>query len=66
LLLGHNPGIAGFAKKLAAVPPHHDRFSDYPTGATTVMTFEIDKWDNAQFGTGTVTDFVIPRELADT
>lgn len=65
LLIGHNPGIAGFAEKLATAPPHHDRFADYPTGATTVMTFELGGWGNAQFGTGSITDFVIPRELAD-
>jgi phosphohistidine phosphatase len=63
LMLGHNPGIAGFAEQLLKTRPVHDRFFDYPTGATTVMSLETENWQNVQFGTGTVTEFVIPREL---
>ena len=63
LMLGHNPGIAGFAEQVLKTRPLHERFFDNPTGATTVMSFETEKWENVQLGTGTVTDFVIPREL---
>jgi len=63
LMLGHNPGIAEFAELLVVQPPHHERFFDYPTGATTVMDFDIDGWDSLAAGTGQVADFIIPREI---
>lgn len=65
LMIGHNPGIAEFAASLLATPPDHDRFNDYPTGATLVAVFDIDHWRDLQAGTGHVTAFVIPRELID-
>jgi len=63
LMLGHNPGIAEFAARLVATPPAHERFDDYPTGATLVVRFEIGDWANLTPGTGRVQHFVIPREL---
>ncbi len=65
LMLGHNPGIAGFAGQLPNRPPDHPRFFDYPTGATLVARFDIDNWQQAVWGGGDVVDFVIPRELPD-
>lgn len=63
LMLGHNPGIAEFAASLVTTPPAHDRFDDYPTGATLVVRFDIDDWADLTPGTGDVQDFVIPRAL---
>ena len=63
LILGHNPGIAEFAASLVAAAPAHERFDDYPTGATLVVRFEIDQWADLIPGTGAVQQFVIPREL---
>ncbi|MBL4766962.1 MAG: histidine phosphatase family protein [Rhodobacteraceae bacterium] len=63
LLLGHNPGIAEFAGQLVGIEPDHPRFSDYPTGATLVVEFDIDRWDHLKPGTGTVLDFTVPRDL---
>ncbi len=63
LLLGHNPGIAEFAAEMVTSPPNHGRFHDYPTGATTVIQFDIDDWDRVEPGTGEILDFVVPREL---
>lgn len=63
LMIGHNPGIAFFAQMLAAAPPAHARFADYPTGATTVMEFAADDWPGAAPGSGKVLDFAVPREL---
>jgi phosphohistidine phosphatase len=63
LMIGHNPGIAEFAARLIATPPTHDRFDDYPTGATLVAEFDIDDWRDLAPGTGTARQFVIPREL---
>lgn len=63
LLLAHNPGIAAFAHSMASQPPEHSRFDDYPTGATTVMEFDIDSWADLAWGTGKLRDFIVPREL---
>ncbi|MEQ8902938.1 MAG: histidine phosphatase family protein [Roseovarius sp.] len=63
LMLGHNPGIAEFAASLVATPPAHERFDDYPTGATLVVRFDIAGWADLAPGTGAVQHFVIPREL---
>ena len=63
LMLGHNPGIAWFAQELVAAPPNHARFHDYSTCATLVADFPVESWTQLQPGTGTVVDFVIPREL---
>lgn len=63
LMLGHNPGIAYFAEMLAHKPANHPRFSDYPTCATTVLSFDIDSWSDVKFSQGTVLNFAIPREV---
>ncbi|MEX0281560.1 MAG: histidine phosphatase family protein [Arenibacterium sp.] len=63
LLIAHNPGIADFAEQLVNTPPDHDRFYDYPTGATLVVTLDISDWSDVTWRSGTVKDFVIPRAL---
>lgn len=63
LMIGHNPGIAEFAARLLATPPAHERFDDYPTGATLVAGFDIPDWSALREGTGRALRFVIPREL---
>jgi phosphohistidine phosphatase len=63
MMIGHNPGIAEFAARLVAHPPKNADFARYPTGATLVVDFNIDNWADVAFGTGTVDDFVIPREI---
>ena len=63
LMLGHNPGIAWFARDLVTGPPIHPRFDDYPTCATLVAEFAIDDWAALKPGIGQVRDFVIPREI---
>lgn len=63
LLLGHNPGFAEFAEQVVDTAPDHDRFWDYPTGATLVVQLPIDSWANARPGQGRATHFVTPREL---
>lgn len=65
LLLGHNPGICAFAQDLLARPPAHERFSDYPTGATLVADIPARDWPALALQTGHVVDFVVPRELSD-
>ena len=63
MMIGHNPGIAEFAGRLSAHPPLHAEFSRYPTGATLVVDFAVGSWAEVGFGTGTVIDFTIPREI---
>ena len=63
LMLGHNPGIADFANRIARQPADHPRFYDYPTCATTVILFESDDWAQVNWNSGLVLGFTIPREL---
>ncbi|RYG92596.1 histidine phosphatase family protein [Loktanella sp. IMCC34160] len=63
LMVGHNPGIGDFASGLAATPPAHPRFHDYPTAATTIFDFDADSWADVRPGTGRVVDFTTPRDL---
>ena len=64
MMIGHNPGIAEFAARLPATPPNSPEFHHYPTGATLVVTFEVDSWADVKFGLGSVRDFIVPREIA--
>lgn len=63
LVLGHNPGLAGVAHRLAAARPEHPRFADYPTGATLVLRLPIDDWDRLEPETGQPVAFTVPRDL---
>ena len=63
LLLGHNPGTAAAARRFAGAAPAHPQFGRYPTAATTVCDFDAQRWSDVSWGTATVRDFVVPREL---
>lgn len=63
LMVGHNAGIAEFALALAAHPPTHDRFADYPTCATTLFEFATEDWGRIGHRSGIIRGFAIPREL---
>lgn len=65
LMIGHNPGIGDLAHSLMAQHPDHPRWSDYPTCATLVATFDIDAWEALQPGTGRLADFIVARDLTD-
>jgi phosphohistidine phosphatase len=62
MMVGHNPGIAEFAARLAANPPRTSDFSRYPTGATCVFNFEVGKWSNVAFGSADLREFMVPRD----
>ncbi len=66
LMLGHYPGIADLAHRLATAPVRHTRFHDYPTCATTVLTFSDTRWEHVRFKTGTISEFVTPSDLLET
>lgn len=63
MVIAHNPGIGQFARDIAKMPNPHPKFSQYPTGATTVITFDTESWDALDWRAGTITDFVVPRDL---
>ncbi|MGD1884752.1 MAG: histidine phosphatase family protein [Paracoccaceae bacterium] len=63
LMLGHNPGISIFARRIVVARPRHPRFDDYPTGATLVAQFYLYRWADVEWGTGEAIDFAIPREV---
>lgn len=65
LMVGHNPGIAELAEAVLADLPDHNRFPFYPTGATLVCDFPVNKWAEAVPRSAQVVDFIVPRDLID-
>jgi phosphohistidine phosphatase len=65
MIVGHNPGLAEAAMRLAHTPPVHPRFADYPTSATAVFDFTEDDWSQVDWGRGTLRDFITPDDLED-
>lgn len=63
MLLGHNPDIAELANRLIIEPPADHTFEQYPTCATSIITFAVDNWQNITPATGTLTAFQTPRAL---
>lgn len=63
MLIAHNPGIADFAARIVANPNPHEKFQKYPTGATSIIEFDTETWKEIDWGTGRLTDFVVPRDL---
>lgn len=63
MIIGHNPGIAELAHRLVAHAPQNPEFQRYPTGATLVIEFPIDTWQEAAYGEGATLDFIVPREI---
>ena len=62
-IFGHNPGIGMAASMLVTQPPAHNRFSDYPTCATTVIDFHAGSWREVQPRQGKCQAFTVPRDL---
>ena len=64
LMIGHMPGIGDLARGLRQdPPPAHSLFAKYPTGAATVLDFQIDDWADAQFGSARFEAYVAPADL---
>jgi phosphohistidine phosphatase len=63
ILIGHQPGIGSAAARLLAKPVDDPAFARHPTGATTVMDFDVDGWDGIRWGGGIPVDFTVPRAL---
>jgi phosphohistidine phosphatase len=68
LMIGHNPGMARLAAVLAQ---RGDRRAlarmreKYPTSGLAVIHLHVDRWEQAEPGSGTLTDFMIPAEVAE-
>ena len=68
LLIGHNPGLERLAGALA---PRGDRRAlarmreKFPTCGLAVIHLHIDRWEQADLGAGTLTDFMVPAGLDD-
>jgi len=66
LLIGHNPGLERLAGALA---PRGDRRAvaqmreKFPTSGLAVIHLHIDRWEQADLGAGTLTDFMVPAGL---
>jgi len=64
LMLGHMPGVGDLARDLRQdPPPHHDLFRKYPTGAVTVLDFNVNDWDDITPGAGTLLTYATPDDM---
>ncbi|HEX3665415.1 MAG TPA: histidine phosphatase family protein [Rhizomicrobium sp.] len=70
LYIGHNPGLELLARMLVRDPENSDArklaatlMFTYPTGALTVIDFEIRSWSEITPSEGILVDFVAPSDL---
>ena len=63
IVVGHNPGLAEAARRLAAEEPDHARWLDYPTGALTDLRFDVESFAQIADGTGRIAAFLTPHDL---
>lgn len=63
MVIGHNPGISEFAHRIVARAPLSPEFQRYPTGATLVVDFAVESWEEINWGMGSVDDFIVPSEI---
>lgn len=63
LMIGHQPGIGGFGRRMLAHPAKDPEFGRWPTGGTAVIDFDVEDWSGAGWGAGRLTDSVVPRAL---
>jgi phosphohistidine phosphatase len=65
LLIGHNPGLASLALRLArtgAAKPRRLMEAKFPTAALAVLAFEVEHWSKIDAG-GRLLDFIRPKDL---
>lgn len=66
LLIGHNPGTAELALKLAGSGDEdgwHRMRAKFPTGALATLAFEVASWSALAPATGVLRRFTTPRQL---
>ena len=67
LVIGHNPGLGDLALRLVGEGPkdlQRDLREKFPTAALAVLEFDADDWSGIGDGTGRLTRYVRPRQLA--
>jgi phosphohistidine phosphatase len=65
LLIGHNPGLASLALRLArtgAAKPRRLMEAKFPTAALAVLAFEVEHWSKID-AAGRLLDFIRPKDL---
>lgn len=70
LIVGHNPGIADIAVRLARKPQSNEEnaFRDrmiekFPTAALAVLEFDVESWSKIALGEGALAEFIRPMDL---
>ncbi|MCL3881100.1 histidine phosphatase family protein [Marivita sp. GX14005] len=63
LVVGHNHGLADLAHSLVREAPPHPRFDDYPTCATTLLSFKIADWSDIRRRSGICEGFATPGDV---
>lgn len=67
LVIGHNPGLGDLALRLVGEGPkdlQRDLREKFPTAALAVLEFDAEDWSGIGDGTGRLTHYVRPRQLA--
>lgn len=68
LVIGHQPGLSAFARKLANGNTRSGckrAYRKFPTGAVAEIKTGRESWKDVTFGDADFTRFVCPRELTD-
>ena len=66
MLISHNPGIENFALEIIK-NKESEKYKNidykYPTGALSIIKFNIKKWNEVTSSTGEIYEFIKPKEL---
>ncbi|HBZ44597.1 MAG TPA: phosphoglycerate mutase [Maritimibacter sp.] len=65
MMIAHNPGCSFMAQSIVDAPPQEHIFDRFPTGATAVVEFGTQGWDDITWRSGRLVDFAVPRELIE-
>jgi phosphohistidine phosphatase len=65
LLIGHNPGMADLARTLAGSGDRGTirRLSRFPTAASAVCEFDLERWRDLAPGSGRLVAYATPKDL---
>ena len=63
LLICHNPGLSEISRGILAKWPIHSKFEHVPTCSTCIIDFDLNDWSDLKFGSGTIRNFVVPKDL---
>lgn len=66
MIMGHNPELQAFALDLIGSGPKHmrDKLKEkYPTAGLAVITFTAGLWSSVDLGSGSLSLFLVPKDL---